>query len=365
MRNVKHMIIGSSVLLLGACSATTSPDVATLRSELETSKQELGSSLERNAALEEQLAGLKQQGPKVEYAKSGDLDLPPKASAGECYARVFVPPQYRKSSERILAAEASERIDIIPAKYGWVEEQVLVKEASERVEVVPATYKTVQERVLVSEASTQMESVPAIYETVSERVLVKPAYTTWKKGRGPIERINEATGEIMCLVEVPAEYRTVSKQVLKTAAGSRSSVVPAQYKTVTKQVVATPATTRMVKVPAQYDTVRVRKLLEPSKEKRLAIPAQYQTVSKTEKVTEGNLEWRPILCETNVTPGIVTRIQNALLSKGYNPGRLDGVIGSDTMSAVQSFQKAKGLASGQLTMETLKALGVSLSGTTG
>ena len=54
-------------------------------------------------------------------------------------------------------------------------------------------------------ASTRLETVPAQYETVTEEVLVRPAYTTWKKGTGPIQRIDQATGEIMCLVEVPAE----------------------------------------------------------------------------------------------------------------------------------------------------------------
>ena len=83
-------------------------------------------------------------------------------------------------------------------------------------------------------------------------------------------------------------------------------------------------------------------------------------MTKIEKVSESQLEWRPILCETNMTRDIVSRIQSALAAKGHNPGRVDGVIGSQTMSAVKSFQKANQLASGQLTMETLKALKVSL-----
>ena len=77
---------------------------------------------------------------------------------------------------------------------------------------------------------------PPVYENVTERILVKPAYTTWKKGRGPIEKINQATGEIMCLVEVPAEYRTVTKRVLKTPAGTKKVTIPAVYKTVKKRI---------------------------------------------------------------------------------------------------------------------------------
>jgi hypothetical protein len=72
----------------------------------------------------------------------------------------------------------------------------------------------------------------------------------WKKGRGPIEKIDAATGEIMCLVEVPATYK----------------------------VMDTPPTTREVTVPAEYKTVKVQKLSRlPSKSAfqflRLMIPS--------------------------------------------------------------------------------------------
>ena len=97
-------------------------------------------------SLEEQLAALKSHAPEVQPA-SGSLDLP-QAKAGECYARVFVPPSYQTKTEKLLKAEASERVEVIPASYQWTEDKVLVQEASERVEVIPATYKTIDSTVL-------------------------------------------------------------------------------------------------------------------------------------------------------------------------------------------------------------------------
>jgi len=41
----------------------------------------------------------------------------------------------------------------------------------------------------------------------------------------------------MCLVEIPATYKTISKQVLKTPASTRSRDIPAEYRTVQKRVV--------------------------------------------------------------------------------------------------------------------------------
>ena len=84
------------------------------------------------------------------------------------------------------------------------EEKVLVKEASERIEIIPAQYEWVEERVLVEAASSRLVEVPAKYAWQEERVVVKPAHTVWKKGNGPIEKVDNITGEIMCLVEVPA-----------------------------------------------------------------------------------------------------------------------------------------------------------------
>ena len=45
----------------------------------------------------------------------------------------------------------------------------------------------------------------------------------------------------MCLVEVPATYKTVTKTVLKTPATTRKVETPAEYTTVRKQVMKTPA----------------------------------------------------------------------------------------------------------------------------
>ncbi len=298
--------------------------------------------------------------PTTVTASNGDPLLPPNAKPGACYARVFIPPEYRNETERVRVREASYRIETAPARFETVEETVMVRAASERLEVVPATYKWIEEKVLVKPASQQVRDIPPVYETVTERVLDRPAHTVWKKGRGPIERVDAATGEIMCLVEVPASYKTVTKRVLKTPATTQVVDVPAQYRTVKRRVMDTPPTTRKVVIPAEYRTVKVQKLVTPPQEKRIPIPEQYETVTKTIKASEGRMGWRPILCETNITPDIISDIQEALLEKGHNPGPIDGVLGRQTMDAVKSFQQEKGLPQAGLSINTLKQLGVNV-----
>lgn len=329
------------------------------------------------------------------------LGLPETAKAGQCFTEYHQPAQFKTETKKILKKEASKKFDVVPAKY-----------------------ETVEEKVLVSDATEKLIEVPAKYETVTEKVLERAAYTTWKKGRGPVERIDNGTGEIMCLVEVPAKYKTIKKRVLKTPATTRKETVPAkytmkkvrklvspatekaieipaeyeviskrvktsdgkttwvasgaaaqgkktgrilcmaetpaEYKTIKKRVVKTPATVKKVEIPAVYQTQKVRKLVSPPQEKRIKVPAEKQSISKRVRVSSPKLEWRSVLCETNMTEGMNLKIQKALKAAGFNPGPVDGVIGRQTLVAVDQFQRKNNLPTGGLTLRTLKALGISI-----
>ena len=311
------------------------------------------------------------------------------------------------------------------AQYKKDQEKIMISEASEVVEIVPATYKMVPKTVVVKEASTKIVQVPATYKTETKKILVKPAHTTWKKGSGPIQKIDSATGEIMCLVEVPAEYKTIKIRVIDTPATTKTVAVPevtktiqirtedvaakevrktvpakyktvtkttkvegdlvwhevhdrsmtaasrtgrqiclvnepAVYKTTTKKVLKTPAITKTVSIPAMYKTIKVKTLVTEASEKRTTTPAVYKTVSSQELVEEGRMEWRSILCDTNVTATRITDIQRSLKKKGFNPGPIDGIVGSQTMKAMNQFQKANNLPVDKyLNVESIRALGVS------
>jgi len=162
---------------------------------------------------------------------------------------------------------------------------------------IPAVFKTETTTVELEPEKEVEEIIPAVYEEVVERVKIREAYKTWKKGEGPIQKYDEATG---------------------------------------------------------------RKLVTPAKVDRIEIPARYETVYETVKATPGKMEWRPILCSTNVSEDIISRLQIALRDKGFNVGVIDGVLGAGTMNAVKRYQKDNGLAEGQITIETLKSLDVTI-----
>ncbi len=336
----------------------------------------------------------------LSMAKAGGADLD-SARPGQCFDEHFKPAMYRSVTERVLVTQASEEIKLIPAKYKWVEQRVMVAPAAKKLVEVPAVFETVSERVKVEDAKTMWKKgrggiekidhasgeimclveVPAVYKTLSKSVLKSAAQTRVVEEPARYETVrvrklvSDATEQ---RVEVPAQYKEVTKRELVSEAshmwhdssgngmsfgkhtGNKICLqeAPAKIATVNKKVVKTPASVKRVEIPAKYDTKRVRRLVSEAQEIRTPIPAQTKTVSKRIKISDPRMEWRPILCETNMTGDMIQRVQKALTSAGYSPGAIDGVLGSQTMNAVERFQNARGLATGGLTYDTLDKLGV-------
>ncbi len=333
-------------------------------------------------------------------AKAAGIELDG-AKAGMCYREYYQPAQYKTETSEVLVSEASEKVEVVAAKYEWAEEKVMVKEASKKVIAVPATYETATEKVLIEPEKIVWKKgrglveridttgeimckvkIPAIYKTIEKRVVKTPATTkvveipaeyTVMKVRKLVTPAQEKR------IAIPEKKSTVSKTVLvseetfawasvgdKTVTGSRTgnqiclTSTPAKFKTVTRRVVTTPATTEVIQIPAEYKNVKVRKLVQPAQEQRIAIPAKMQTVKKSVKVSDERMEWRQVLCETNMSTDIVTGIQRALQTSGFNPGPIDGVIGSATLRAIDEYQRKNSLNRGGVTFETIKALGVSV-----
>ncbi|WP_295421050.1 peptidoglycan-binding domain-containing protein [Sulfurovum sp.] len=342
-------------------------------------------------------------------------------------------------SPEILAAVKAAGVDVdsaqpgdcykeyyTPRKFKTVTEDVLIRSEYNETEVIPPEFETVEKTVVVKPASKEVIEVPAVYEETEEQVLVEPEKTVWKKGQNPAQKVSGATGEIMCLVKVPAKYKTIKKRVLKTPATTKVVEVPeetkvikvkklisdtqikqvpmpALYETIEKTVLESnatfswhnakdkvesglksaghqiclkedPAKTKKIKkivldtpsrveeeiIPAENEVVAVQKLITEAKEVKTPIEAEYKMMKKRKKVADTHIEWKRILCQTNMTKDIIAKLQSALNEKGYSAGKPDGVLGRGTRRALDQFQKDSGLATGGITYETLNALGITL-----
>ena len=283
-------------------------------------------------------------------AAAGAGLLPPNARAGECYAKVMVPAIYKTVDEKVVVADASQKIEVTPAKYEWTEVRVPIQQESEKLVAVPAKFETVEEKVEIEAARTEWRTgpgaksraadnqivtaalaiglpkvanpgqcfnefyQPAQFKTESVKMLKKAAsesITTSEPEFAWVEEkvlVKEASEK---LVEVPAQYDVITEKVLESPAyttwkagrGLNEKVdnatgeimclveVPAKYRTLEKRVLKAPVTIKKVEIPAVYKTVKVKKLVKPAQEQRAAVVAEYQTVEKRKKVSDAKLSW--------------------------------------------------------------------------
>ncbi len=151
-----------------------------------------------------------------------------------------------------------------PAKFTTAEEKVLIQKERNETEVIPANYDTKEEEVQVVPATKKVVEIPAEYEYVEEKILVEEAKTVWKKGQNPAQKLSGATGEIMCLVKVPAKYKTIKKLVVKSPARTEIQEVPAEVQTLAVQKLVSEPTLKQTEIPPVYETLEKKVLEKPA-----------------------------------------------------------------------------------------------------
>lgn len=211
-----------------------------------------------------------------------------------------IPATYKTVTEQVVVKPELVAYHPLVLPLKTVREQAVLREASSRLEVTPATYRTVTERVEVKAASKRLETVGPFFDTVTERIKIADARKEWKRGRAwignaidvrPLKGFvigsdNRATDgnrvdipaaadnsrglletrvltgdntnlddDVLCLVEIPEQYQTITRQVFKSAAVVREVDVPAEYTTVTRQVIDRAAASKEVTIPEQMQTV--------------------------------------------------------------------------------------------------------------
>jgi len=299
-------------------------------------------------------------------------EIPP--APGDAYAWCLVtkPPVYKTVTERVLVQPASFYYEVVPAKYETVEEQVMVqaeqkiatvvpaeyktekvtkmiKEESTRLEVVPAQYELVDEQVLAVAEGVREEVIPAKYKTETKQILISEAHVEWVEhdcsDSGAKITLREVKDKCYKLINVPAEYKTVSTTVMEEEPKTVKTVIPAQYKTikvqkvvkpaqtvtvkipaefaeVEQQVIAKPATVTYSTIPAKYETVKKFKLVEPESKKKMEIPAKYEEISHQVLDQAAVRVWRKS-CQPGPVKAPKSRVQKVVEKLGDLPGRAE------------------------------------------
>lgn len=314
---------------------------------------------------------------------ANEADLPPNAVPGKCYQKVLIPEVVESYDDRVIDTPQRTETRVIPAVYADQIRQTVIREARTEYIDIPATYRTVTELITVRPASSRYETIPARYETITERVLVREAYTVWKRGVTPSARHGyptrmDAGGEILCLVEVPAEYAMATRQVLREPARQVRIDIPSQTRAVARQVIDRPARVETRQIPAQYGQTTVRVLQVPERTETYTVPATYRTVRQQRVAKAARFEWVQAVCDTpppppkyvpppragsrcdevDVTAITVRDLQTALGIRHYYAGARNGVFNKATRDALRRYQTENRLAVGRIDGPTLRAIGV-------
>ena len=213
----------------------------------------------------------------------------------------------------------------------------------------PAQYQTITSRVnmgcdgsgVENSGCTRIVEIPAKYGTYTHKRLKTPA------------TFREET--------VPAEYREFQLLKLKPGAKTYDDILHAETATVTTRVVNEPATYTDEAVPAETKTFTVEVVKTQATYREEAEPAEFATVTKRRLVKAGGFsDWREVVCGEKLTGYSIQQIQEALKSRGYDPGPLNNTMTDRTKKALLQFQKDQDLPQGGLDFETLKALGINI-----
>ncbi len=348
--------------------------------------------------------GLGMESPKafnscVESASNGGMNIAD-AEVGTCFYEHYIAEKYITITNKILAQEPSERIITTPAKYRRYTKKMVTDSTSVKLVPVVAKYKKVKEKITIAPAKSEWRKttcqnrgcnqsevvclieVPRKYKTVTKKILLQPsaaeeiAVKPKYKSIEIQELIEPATSR---RVPIPAKYQTIDikKRVAddkflwsnasQKDADSRLRTqcdriclteIPAKYKTIQKRVVEIPASSKKIKTPPIYTIIKVKKIIKPASFKKIVVPAEYQNVRVERERTKGFAKWMPIVCESNMTPTTVRKVQEALKKAGFYRGEINGVWSLESKAATRAYQKANGLSVTRLSIETMKSLGI-------
>lgn len=281
----------------------------------------------------------------------------PQAKPGQCQALVIVPAKFEPRTEQVVIKEAAKTYEIEPAQYENTEQQIEIKPETKELKVIPATFRTEIREVEVEPAAVEKTVIPPKFSEISDTIVARPAYMS-AQTQGPA-RTFQTMGEALRLAEVPEQKEAIKKQVVQEQAHVENKNIEPKIERVEVQVVDQPAHVEEVTVEPVYKTIKVRKLVKEAQEVEKEIPAEYAEVKVFDKVADAQMRWEEVLCSSAVNADTIKSVQMALNSKGYKAGTPDGALGPSTMSALEKFQRDHNLATGGVTMETMKALGVS------
>ncbi|MGV6828558.1 MAG: OmpA family protein [Flavobacteriales bacterium] len=147
--------------------------------------------------------------------------------------------------------------DGTPCGQGTYTRTILIKPETSRVIDIPGETKVIKTTVMVTPPTTRVVEVPEVKKTVTKRVMVTPPTTERIEIPAVTKNIKKTiiSNETTRTETIPSVSKTFTKTVMKTPPSTRTVTVPNQTRTLKVTKLVTDATVNEVTVPAQYRTV--------------------------------------------------------------------------------------------------------------
>ena len=279
--------------------------------------------------------------------------------AGQCWVYAQVKPRPVTSPVEITLKDSTTKLTVSAAELKKGLQTVVTREGTKTYRIEPPTYREVTERVLVRPEVTRLTVVPPVYEERQKTVVVEEARTTLEPCRTAGTRYAASTGVMaFCARETPAKVEVIKTQEMVTPETTRVEFEPAEYTTVTRWVLDQPARAVEVVLAPEVKTLPLQEVVTPEQTHQAVVPAVTTARNVTRFEGEAKIVSRQAVCDAEITPHLVKELQRYLVQRGYQAGRVDGLLGKQTIAALTEYQAANGLAVGALTFESLKHLGI-------
>jgi hypothetical protein len=253
------------------------------------------------------------------------LPLPTNGKAGKCYKQCL------KYDSTVVNPDP---YAVIPP-FGWEEVLLQNTEAQQRFEIEAPRFDTVLLKIPVDKV-TRMAQLPDEYGLIADRITTSKGVNKWVRRQSSKEELKASPSNCLaiCLVEVPAVYKTDQKLVLKSTAHQQ------RYDDI--------------------DTIVFKQVIEtkPMTKTFIEEPPQYEKVFRKVNPQATYYNWRILEINSCSSSSLVREIQIELKRRGYSSGQIDNVLGTKTKAALIQFQKENKLKVGILGRDTLKALGL-------
>jgi hypothetical protein len=273
-----------------------------------------------------------------------------------CYPQVLVPATFQAATEKVVTHEASPSFATTPVQLGYGERTVKVADAYVEYEIIPAKFGEVTESIEVERERVEVENLPATYRTETKRVKTKEATQQWNPACASVIAEDASAVPPSCLLETPAEYQEVSRELVETPARTVKKIIPGKTQTVIRKVLLEPAQVIRKEVPAVYESIKLTRVEQAVRVVATPGTEQSQSLPSSRKIQAERFLKMPALCEDNLDAAEITQLQETLQQHGYFQGKLDGVLGTDTRTALTRFQQDNQLAAGAITLQTLQKL---------